>query len=143
MEAMLNKLNEASAHEVDVRYRNNELYDLTQSTSLSLDTLRKIDNIQAKKARSILLGHSEANPWAVTAINSMMSAMSDSSTEAVEALVQVLEELVAQRQAFGQGDARHKEITLMIDTIEKMLVVYATEARARNDTWWLPTKRER
>ena len=107
MEAMLNKLNEASAHEVDVRYRNNELYDLTQSTSLSLDTLRKIDNIQAKKARSILLGHSEANPWAVTAINSMMSAMSDS------------------------------------DTIEKMLVVYATEARARNDTWWLPTKRER
>ncbi len=143
MEAMPNRLNNASAHEVDVRFRNNELYDLTQSTSLSLDTLRKIDAAQAEKARSILLGHSEVNPWAVTAINSMMGAISDTPNEGIEALIQVLEELIEQRQNFAEDDVHYQEIALMIETIEKMLVVYATNARARNDAWWLSTKRER
>lgn len=136
MEAMLNRLNHTSAHEYDVRKRNNELYDLTQSGELTLDMLQKMDQVQAEKARSILLGHSEANPWAVTAVNSMMTAMSDDNTQAVEILIRVLEELVEQRSQIDDTDPKHIEIQVMIDTIEKMLVVHTTAVRSEKGVWW-------
>ncbi len=140
VEGMLRKLNQgmnyASGHEYDLRQRNNELYDLTQSGELTLDMLTGIDKAQADKARSILLGHSEANPWAVTAVNSMMTALSEDTADAVEKLARVLEELVEQRSRLDRYDPKYEEATVMIGMIEKMLVAHATAARVERGVWW-------
>ncbi|NCU38087.1 hypothetical protein EOL96_03480 [Candidatus Saccharibacteria bacterium] len=141
VEDMLRKLNQglnhASAHEYNLRKRNNELYDLTQSGELTLDMLTSIDKAQADKARSILLGHSEANPWAVTAVNSMMTTLSDDAADNVEKLARVLEELVEQRSGLDANDPRHEQITVMIGMIEKMLVAHATATRVERGVWWV------
>lgn len=141
-ENILNTLNEASQHEVSVRQSNNELYHLTQGGEMTMDMLAQIDRVQAEKARAILMGTAEANPQAVSAIQSVIAASlaSGEHVDTLDVLGTILADLVEEKGALIDQDAsnpRIDEITHLIEVAEKIFVVHATEMRAANPQWWM------
>lgn len=127
------QLNTASQHEVAVRGVNNELFDLTQKDEVTLDDLRRIDEVQAEKAKAVLEGYAEANPHALAAVQSMIAA--HTSTDTVQNLLDVLQHLVEKRDDLYGDPARYAEMSDLIKIIEKMLVVHITTARSEQPFW--------
>lgn len=141
-EQILSSLNEASKHEVSVRQSNNELYHLTQGGEMTMDMLAEIDRVQAEKARALFMGYAEANPQSVAAIQSVIAAglSSGEHVDTLDVLASILEDLLQEKSEILAQDSmspRVGEVALLIEAVEKIFVVHATEMRAANPQWWM------
>lgn len=126
---------ELMAVEYDIRTINNELFDIMNGTEIGLDDLRRIDELQAQKAKLILDAHNQAYPTALATLRAMASAIAEDDIEEdiVEQLQHILADIVQERQHLSENEPstqdRYDELTTLITTIERILVASVTERR--------------
>lgn len=127
---------EAALYEYQIRMLNNELFELVNTTELSIKTIEQIDTLLAMKARLILDGFSDTFPEIAAAVRQMLLALRSSTTTddqqktVLDELHGVLRELLQAKHDTSEDDEdRQRELDRMIELIEYILAAHVTSGR--------------
>ena len=128
---------EAIVHEYEVRMLNNELWQLVNTSELSLNTIDQIDALLAMKAQLILEGFSKTFPEVASTLREMLQTLrtakpTDDTSDILDELHEILRDVSAARSVTPKANLeRHKELDRLIELIEYVIATHVTESRIR------------
>ena len=130
--------NEVAGLEYEIRLLNNEIFDIHNRATMTLDDVRELDGLMTQKAILMMQAHSSAFPEASTTLKEMMTTLSASDDadeddeERQRILRQILADLMDAYNEAKPGSTRQEELVRIIQSLEYLLL--AITMRRRRDS---------